>query len=71
METVLQAELRISSKKENHTPDITLEARNIEVKKGTDNITIDFDAEVPGEQYLFLILKKNESIEVKYSEYFS
>jgi len=63
--TTLQAELRISSKKHNHTPDITLGRQSITLQEGEQEVNLTFPETLPDDQYAFLCLMKNEDVEVK------
>ncbi|GAB3649920.1 hypothetical protein GCM10028791_16380 [Echinicola sediminis] len=63
-ETVLEAQLRISSKVYNHTPDIPLETFRFELQKGEQEITLKSDQLVEGPQYLFACLMKNDLVSV-------
>lgn len=66
-ETVLDVELRISSKPFNHTPDSTLEIKSIPLKVGEHALEINFDAVLPHDQYAFLVFKKNLSVQLSYT----
>ncbi len=63
--TTLQTELRISSKKQNHTPDITLGSQSIALQEGEQEVNLTFPETLPDDQYAFLCLMKNEDVEVK------
>jgi hypothetical protein len=65
--TTLDAELRISSKVANHTPDITLRTRNFELIEGENAIELDFDYESTETRYVFICLLKNELVTVRCS----
>lgn len=62
--TMQRVELRISSKCFNHTPDVTLETKEIELSEGENNITLDFDVEIPHQCYAFVCFMKNNDVEV-------
>jgi hypothetical protein len=66
--TALKAELRISSKKFNYTPDVTLETVEIAVGKGEQFIDVGFSVPVPGRQYGFVLFHRNPDIEIQQSE---
>lgn len=67
--TELVAELRISSKSYNHTPDITLTTKKITLVKGEQDIEIDFDVEMPEDGYAFVCLMKNPEIDLLFSSH--
>lgn len=74
--TELKIELRISSKANNHTPDIILEKRTVSLQKGRNCVHLEFnladalkayqDLESVG--YAFLVLQKNEKVKIQYSD---
>jgi hypothetical protein len=66
-DTVLVSELRLSDKKENYTPNITLETLSAPIKKGEQKVTFKFTEAIPDEQYGFVILQKNEHLSVQQS----
>ena len=67
--TQLLAELRISSKAENHTPDITLAHKKILVGAGRrQEFTVDFAAPIERACYVFLCLMANEHVAVHLSD---
>jgi hypothetical protein len=65
--TQLEVELRISSRADNHTPDITLEKQAIALKSGLNCIPIEFNAHIEQPTYAFLCLMKNDTISLHYS----
>jgi hypothetical protein len=66
--TVLRAELRISSRRDNHTPDVTLDTREIRLDPGAGRkITLKFSADIPDEQYGFICLSPNAEVSVRQS----
>jgi hypothetical protein len=67
-ETELNVELRKSSKSYNHTPDFTLQTRAIPLKKGKQEITLDWDAAFDEACYAFVCFMKNEQVRIQYSE---
>ncbi len=67
-ETELIVELRKSSKSYNHTPDVTLETKSISLKKGKQEITLDWKAEFDELCYAFVCFMKNEQVKIQYSE---
>ena len=66
-ETTLTVDLRRSSKAGNHTPDVTLQTLTLPVRKGQQEVTLPFTAEVPEACYAFVLLMKNEHIRLQYS----
>ena len=67
-ETELSVELRKSSKSYNHTPDVTLETKSISLKKGKQEITLDWKSEFDDLCYAFVCFMKNEQAKIQYSE---
>ncbi len=71
--TDLQIELRVSSKTDNHTPDVVLETQTISLQKGRNCVHLVFDlskhATLLGTtpSYAFLTIKKNEKVKLQYS----
>ncbi|MFW5761461.1 MAG: FAD-dependent oxidoreductase [Cyclobacteriaceae bacterium] len=68
VETELIVELRRSSKTGNFTPDETVKTLHLPLKKGQDQVTIDFDHQVKLPQYYFICLMQNKEVSVKCSE---
>ena len=67
--TTLRAELRISSKPENHTPDVTLETREIPLPAGAaQSVRVEFDAEIKQDCYAFFCLMGNPAVSVHLSD---
>lgn len=65
----LRAELRISSKPENHTPDVTLETVEIPLTAGTGRaVTLKFSSRIDRERYVFICLMPNPDISVQLSD---
>jgi hypothetical protein len=68
-DTVLRAELRLSSKPQNQTPDVTLATREIRVAAGNNHsIQLDFDAAIPADQFGFVCLMSNPAIAIHQSD---
>lgn len=65
--TNLKAELRISSRKFNYTPDVTLETIETTVVPGEQFIDIAFSTPVPDRQYGFVLFHRNPDIEIQQS----
>lgn len=64
-DTTLKAELRISSKINNYTPDTIICKKNIKCIKGKQDITLDFDYKIEEEMFVYIIFQKNNSIELQ------
>jgi hypothetical protein len=61
--TELKAELRVSSRHDNHTPDVTLAAQTIPLRAGEEqSVRIAFDAIIDAPRYVFVILRANEHV---------
>jgi hypothetical protein len=67
-ETLLKMELRKSSKAFNHTPDVTLEQHEVLLRKGKQQVILDFDTNFEEECYAFVCFLKNEKVKLEYSE---
>jgi hypothetical protein len=66
--TVLEAELQISSKVFNYTPDVLLEKLSIELISGVQTVTVPFSATLKEDQYAFLIFRQNSDVKIRCSE---
>ncbi|AEI49042.1 FAD-dependent oxidoreductase [Runella slithyformis] len=74
--TELEIELRISSRADNHTPDVILEKRTIALQKGRNCVHLEFDLmdalkdypDLESVGYAFLVLQKNEKVKIQYSD---
>jgi len=67
--TTLRAELRVSSKPDNHTPDVTLAAKEIKLNAGTRiKLPLNFGAIIDGSRYAFVCLMANQDVSVHLSE---
>lgn len=67
VETTLEVELRVSSKSGNHTPDIMLGAKKIQIHPGRNCIQLQFDAELEMPGYAFLTFMKNPLLQLHYT----
>lgn len=67
-ETMLDIELRVSSKPGNFSPDLTLAEQCFSVAEGHNNITVDFGCELVDDAYAFIVFKHNPHIKFYYSE---
>ena len=67
--TTLRAELRVSSKSDNHTPDVTLAGLEVELDSGSgQKIPLQFEARIDVPRYAFVCLLKNEAVAVHLSD---
>lgn len=66
--TVLEVELRTSSRCQNHTPDLILEKQQFELEKGQQEIELHFEEVFPKDQYAFICLMSNEDVSIKTSK---
>lgn len=66
--TKLNIELRASSKIGNHTPDVTLETKTIQIKTGENAYSLDFESEFTEDQYVFVCFMRNELVELANSD---
>ncbi|MBO9633040.1 MAG: FAD-dependent oxidoreductase [Chitinophagaceae bacterium] len=65
--TELEVELRISSKPDNHTPDMTIEKKKIPIHPGRNCIHISFEAVIQQQAYAFITFLKNADIQLHFS----
>ena len=67
--TTLRAELRISSKPDNHTPDMTLAGLGIDLKPGTRiKLPLNFNTQIGVSRYAFVCLMANPDVTVHLSD---
>lgn len=67
--TTLRAELRVSSKADNHTPDVTLATQNIWLKNGTRlKLPLKFAVAIDAPRYAFVCLMANPDVAVHLSD---
>lgn len=66
-DTLITIELRISSKADNYTPDITIYKKNFSLIAGENTVTIDFNYQVDQPRYVFICLMKHDHVEVRLS----
>lgn len=67
--TTLVAELRVSSKLENHTPDMILKTVSVPLSAGQrKQVVLDFNVVVDQLRYVFVCLKENRQISVHLSD---
>jgi hypothetical protein len=68
-QTVLHAELRISSRPDNHTPDVTIETIELPLKAGSDQpVSLQFNREIDQLRYAFICLMPNPAVSVRLSD---
>lgn len=67
-DTELEVELRISSKPDNHTPDITLAKQTVAVHPGRNCIQLQFNASLENDAYAFITFMKNPLVELHFTE---
>lgn len=68
-DTVLNVELRCSKKRYNYTPDNTVEQKEVALKKGKQQVTIEFANSLKDSQYGFVAFLKNEQVSIRLSDY--
>lgn len=66
--TTLQVELRISSKPANHTPDITIATRVLDIHPGRNCMQVQFDAILDNTTYAFITFQKNPQVQLHFSK---
>lgn len=66
---LLQAELRVSSKPDNHTPDVTLQTLSLPLPGGqSQSVGLEFTAQIAGPCYAFVCLMPNPLLQAHLSE---
>lgn len=65
--TVLHVELRISEKSSNHTPELILGKRMVELQVGENDLVIDFELKMPETAYAYLVFLQNSNVTMHYS----
>ena len=68
MATILDAELRCSSKIYNYTPDVLIEKQEISLIKGVQKIVVPFTKSLNDDHYAFLIFRANPNVKIRLSE---
>jgi hypothetical protein len=64
--TTLSAELRVSEKPTNHTPEVILETKTVPVSRGADqSIRIDFTGQISERCYAYVVFHPNEYIALR------
>lgn len=69
-ETVLSIQLRASEKKDNYTPELILEQRDLELEEGLNEVEIAFNTIFEEDQYVFICFLKNEQLSLKTNKSF-
>lgn len=65
----LQVQLRISSKRDNHTPDITLKTLSFDLSAGDNQaVTLDFDQLIDDGRYAFVCVMANPALRLHLSQ---
>jgi hypothetical protein len=68
-ETSLEAELRVSSKPGNHTPDVTLSRVTVKLERGESQpLKLKFDEQIDHACYAFVCLLANDTVSVQLSD---
>lgn len=69
MPTTLRAELRVSSCRDNYTPDVTLAVLNLDLSPGSNlSVLLRFEATIAEECYAFVCLMENKDVSVHLSD---
>ena len=67
--TTVRAELRVSSKADNHTPDVTLATQEIKLNAGKRiKLPLKFDAQIDVARYAFVCLMTNPDVSIHLSD---
>lgn len=66
--TLLEIELRISSKPSNHTPDVVVDSKVLSVNAGSNTVYVSFDAVMENEAYAFVTFIKNPKLQLHYTD---
>lgn len=67
-DTVLEVQLRCASKRENFTPDVICEKKQIPLKQGQKNVNICFLTDFDKETYIFVCFMTNEDVKLRLSD---
>lgn len=65
--TTLEVELRLSSRPENHTPDVVVATQSLALQPGRNCMKLEFDVTINEPTYAFLVFRKNEQVAFRYS----
>lgn len=66
--TILEVQLRKSSKSSNHTPDVTLEVLQVEITPEKESYVISFESYFEEACYAFVCFMKNDNVQLAYSD---
>ncbi|WP_316793367.1 FAD-dependent oxidoreductase [Pedobacter frigoris] len=66
--TVLKAEIRISSKTGNFTPDVILDSYTFNLNQGENQLSLKTDILLTADQYIFIVLHKNPAVKIPRSK---
>lgn len=66
-DTDISISLRKSEKAYNHTPEIVLDTQKLSLKKGEQNVLVEFSADWPEDAYAFICLSDNPNVEIALS----
>ena len=66
--TSLEIQLRVSVDRNNYTPEVVLEKKQIPLTEGLQEVEIKFDTLMPYEGYAYLAFLKNEKVSLPYSD---
>jgi FAD dependent oxidoreductase len=67
-QTVLSVQLRVSSKTFNHTPDVIIATKELQIEKDANEYCVEFDYTFQEEQYVFICFMSNAAVELAVSE---
>ncbi|MCX6216719.1 FAD-dependent oxidoreductase [Spirosoma sp.] len=67
-DTTLTVELRRSSRPENHTPDVTLETKQVALHTGKQSVSLHFDASMTDTAYAFICFSENKAVSIQGSQ---
>jgi hypothetical protein len=65
--TSVTLELRVSSKTNNHTPDVVLDTKEMPIEAGSNSLQVQFDAVMPNATYAFVTVIKNPKVKLHFS----
>ena len=68
-DTVLEVQLRCSSKQDNFTPDVICEKKQIPLKRGEKNVNLCFLTDFDKETYIFVCFMTNKEVKLRLSDY--
>jgi hypothetical protein len=66
--TLLEMELRVSSKSSNHTPDVVVDSKVLSVNAGSNTVHVSFDPVMENETYAFVTFIKNPKLQLHYTD---